>query len=65
MLAMSCHMCAYVPKQHEKGKLTARERIQLLVDEGSFTEFDMLKGHRCTDFGMEKEQYPGDGVVTG
>ncbi len=51
--------------QHEKGKLTARERVQLLVDEGSFTEFDMLKGHRCTDFGMEKEQYPGDGVITG
>uniref|UniRef100_M4C3M6 Propionyl-CoA carboxylase beta chain, mitochondrial n=1 Tax=Hyaloperonospora arabidopsidis (strain Emoy2) TaxID=559515 RepID=M4C3M6_HYAAE len=54
-----------VAKQHEKGKLTARERIELLVDEGSFREYDMLKSHRCSDFGMERQQYPGDGVVTG
>ncbi len=54
-----------VKKQHEKGKLTARERLSLLLDEGSFRESDMLKTHRCTDFGMEKEVYPGDGVVTG
>jgi len=54
-----------IAKQHEKGKLTARERILLLVDEGSFKEYDQLKAHRCTDFGMEKEKYPGDGVVTG
>merc|ERR1719446_846583 len=44
-----------IAKQHEKGKLTARERILLLVDEGSFKEYDQLKAHRCTDFGMEKE----------
>ena len=54
-----------IVKQHEKGKLTARERILLLVDEGSFKEYDQLKSHRCTDFGMDKEKYPGDGVVTG
>ena len=54
-----------VHKQHEKGKLTARERIQLLLDDESFVESDMLKTHRCKDFGMEKEIYPGDGVVTG
>lgn len=52
-------------KQHEKGKLTARERIELLLDQGTFREYDMLKSHRCTDFGMDKQQYPGDGVVTG
>ncbi len=51
--------------QHSKGKLTARERITALLDKGSFEEFDMFKSHRCTDFGMEKQQYPGDGVVTG
>ena len=54
-----------VASQHAKGKLTARERVELLLDEGSFEEFDMFVEHRCTDFGMEKEQYPGDGVVTG
>ncbi|KAF1788506.1 ClpP/crotonase-like domain [Phytophthora cactorum] len=54
-----------VAKQHEKGKLTARERIELLLDKGTFREYDMLKSHRCSDFGMEKQQYPGDGVVTG
>ena len=51
--------------QHSKGKLTARERIEVLLDEGSFEEFDMFVAHRCVDFGMEKQKYPGDGVVTG
>jgi propionyl-CoA carboxylase beta chain len=51
--------------QHKKGKLTARERIDILLDEGSFEEIGMFVSHRCTDFGMEKEQYLGDGVVTG
>ncbi len=51
--------------QHDKGKLTARERIELLVDEGSFDELDMFVKHRATDFGLEKQHYPGDGVVTG
>jgi propionyl-CoA carboxylase beta chain len=51
--------------QHARGKLTARERIDLLVDEGSFEEFDMFVEHRSTDFGMEKSKIPGDGVVTG
>ena len=51
--------------QHKRGKLTARERISLLFDDGSFREYDMLKTHRCDEFGMEKEQYYGDGVVTG
>ncbi|RMX65694.1 hypothetical protein DD238_004047 [Peronospora effusa] len=54
-----------VAKQHEKGKLTARERIELLLDKGTFREYDMLKSHRCSDFNMEKQHYPGDGVVTG
>jgi len=51
--------------QHSKGKLTARERIELLLDEGSFEGFDMFKAHRCTDFSMEKSRPAGDGVVTG
>ncbi len=54
-----------IDKQHEKGSLTARERIDLLLDKGSFEEFDMFKTHRCRDFGMDKQVYPGDGVVTG
>ncbi|MEJ2029909.1 MAG: acyl-CoA carboxylase subunit beta [Maritimibacter sp.] len=54
-----------IEAQHAKGKLTARERIELLLDEGSFEEFDMFKSHRCTEFGMEQQQIPGDGVVTG
>ena len=54
-----------VASQHSKGKLTARERIELLLDEGSFEEFDMFVEHRCTDFGMEDQKLPGDGVVTG
>ena len=54
-----------IDKQHAKGKATARERIALLVDEGSFEELDMFKLHRCHDFGMEKKQFYGDGVVCG
>ena len=54
-----------IDAQHEKGKLTARERIESLLDEGSFEEFDMFVTHRCTDFGLEKETYLADGVVTG
>jgi propionyl-CoA carboxylase beta chain len=54
-----------VEAQHARGKLTARERLEVLLDEGSFEEFDMFVEHRCTDFGMEKTKYPGDGVVTG
>jgi propionyl-CoA carboxylase beta chain len=52
-------------KQHEAGKLTARERIDLLLDPGSFLEFDRFVVHRSTDFGMEQQRVPGDGVVTG
>ncbi len=51
--------------QHEKGKMTARERLAMLLDEGSFEEFDMFVQHRCANFGMEKTKYDGDGVVTG
>ncbi|MEM7465898.1 MAG: acyl-CoA carboxylase subunit beta [Pseudomonadota bacterium] len=51
--------------QHGKGKLTARERIDVLLDEGSFEEWDMFVEHRCTDFDMEQNKIPGDGVVTG
>ena len=51
--------------QHKRGKLTARERVELLLDEGTFEEFDMFVTHRCTDFGMQETKYPGDGVVTG
>ena len=54
-----------IEKQHQRGKYTARERIEMLVDEGSFEEYDMFKLHRCHNFGMEKKQYPGDGVVVG
>jgi len=54
-----------IEKQHEKGKLTARERINLLYDRGSFEEIGMLKEHRSYDFGMENEKYLGDGVITG
>ncbi len=52
-------------RQHDAGKLTARERIELLLDEGSFEELDRFVEHRCTDFGMEGQKIPGDGVVTG
>lgn len=54
-----------IDSQHAKGKLTARERIDLLLDEGSFEEFDMFVAHRCTDFGMAEQKVPGDGVITG
>jgi propionyl-CoA carboxylase beta chain len=54
-----------IDSQHAKGKLTARERIELLLDEGSFEEFDMFVAHRCTDFGMQEDRPAGDGVVTG
>ncbi|MEL6583696.1 MAG: acyl-CoA carboxylase subunit beta [Pseudomonadota bacterium] len=54
-----------IDSQHAKGKLTARERLELLLDEGSFEEYDMFKAHRCTEFGMQETQYPGDGVITG
>jgi len=54
-----------IAKQHEKKKLTARERVEYLLDEGSFEEIGMLVTHRTTDFGMEKELYYGDGVITG
>ena len=54
-----------IQKQHERGKYTARERIAQLLDEGSFEELDMFVTHRCTNFGMDKKHYLGDGVVTG
>ncbi len=54
-----------VAKQHEAGKMTARERIEFLLDEGSFEEFDRLVVHRSKDFGLDKQLYPGDGVITG
>jgi propionyl-CoA carboxylase beta chain len=54
-----------IATQHKKGKLTARERLDILLDEGSFEEFDMFVSHRCTDFGMDNQKFPGDGVVTG
>ena len=54
-----------IDAQHAKGKLTARERIEVLLDDGSFEEFDMYVTHRCVDFGMEKQKVAGDGVVTG
>jgi len=54
-----------IDSQHAKGKLTARERLELLLDEESFEEFDMFVAHRCTEFGMEAERPAGDGVVTG
>jgi methylmalonyl-CoA decarboxylase subunit alpha len=54
-----------IDAQHKKGKMTARERIELLLDDGSFEEFDMFVTHNCRDFGLEKETYLSDGVVTG
>ena len=54
-----------IEAQHDKGKLTARERLDVLLDPGSFEELDMYVEHNCTDFGMEQQVYPGDGVVTG
>src|SRR5436305_6426619 len=54
-----------VEKQHAAGKMTARERIKFLLDEDTFQEFDKLVEHRSRDFGLDKQIYPGDGVVTG
>ncbi len=54
-----------IDSQHEKGKFTARERIERLLDPGSFVELDQFVMHRCTDFSMEKKRILGDGVVTG
>jgi propionyl-CoA carboxylase beta subunit len=54
-----------IAQQHERGKLTARERVELLLDEGSFTELDAFVTHRASDFGLDAERYLGDGVVTG
>src|SRR4029077_944249 len=56
---------ARIAQQHKKGKLTARERLDLLLDEGSFVELDRFVTHRATDFGLADQVYPGDGVVTG
>src|ERR671932_544505 len=56
---------ARIDAQHRRGKLTARERLSLLLDENSFEEFDMFVEHRCNDFGMDEMKIPGDGVVTG
>ena len=54
-----------IKKQHESGKLTARERLEILLDKGSFEETGAFVQHRSKDFGLDKQQYPGDGVVTG
>src|SRR5260370_15847008 len=56
---------ARIETQHKRGKLTARERIDLLMDKGSFEEFDMFVEHRTSEFGMSAQKIPGDGVVTG
>ena len=56
---------ARIERQHARGKLTARERLELLLDDGSFEEYDMFVEHRCSDFGMAEQRVPGDGVVTG
>ena len=54
-----------IDAQHGKGKLTARERLEIMLDEGSFEEWDMFVEHRCQDFDMAEQRIPGDGVVTG
>ena len=54
-----------IDAQHAKGRLTARERLSVLLDPGSFEEYDMFVEHNCADFGMEAQKIPGDGVVTG
>ena len=54
-----------IDKQHEKGKMTARERIEKLFDENTFVELDMFMKHRCTNFGQDNKELPGEGVVTG
>jgi propionyl-CoA carboxylase beta chain len=54
-----------IERQHASGKMTARERIEFVLDDGTFEEFDRFKKHRCLEFGMQEQQYPGDGVVAG
>ncbi|MGM0685143.1 MAG: carboxyl transferase domain-containing protein, partial [Halobacteriota archaeon] len=54
-----------IESQHEKGKMTARERVEYFLDDGTFHEFDRFRSHRNHKFGMEEQQIPGDGVVTG
>src|SRR5687767_16017187 len=54
-----------IAAQHAKGRLTARERLTVLLDQGSFEEYDMYVEHNCVDFGMKSQKIPGDGVVTG
>ena len=54
-----------IQQQHDRGKMTARERVLFLLDEGSFVELDKFTTHRCTDFGMEDKKILGDGVITG
>ena len=54
-----------IEAQHAKGKMTARERLDILLDKGSFEEYDMFVQHRCTNFGMEKNRQDGDGIITG
>ena len=56
---------ARIERQHKAGKLTARERLELLFDPGTFVEIGKFVVHRCNDFGMQNQKYPGDGVVTG
>ena len=54
-----------IDRQHARGRLTARERLELLFDPNSFREIDQLKAHRCNEFGMDKKHFPGDGIVSG
>ncbi|MBT3799684.1 MAG: methylmalonyl-CoA carboxyltransferase, partial [Bacteroidetes bacterium] len=54
-----------IEAQHKKGKYTARERLDMLLDDGSFEEFDMFVSHRCIDFGLDEQHFLSDGVVTG
>ena len=56
---------ARIEKQHESGRMTARERIDMLLDKGTFNELDKFVVHRCTNFGMDKNKIPGDGIVSG
>lgn len=56
---------ARMERQHARGSLTARERLELLFDGGTFHELDQLKAHRCHEFGMDQKNYPGDGIITG
>lgn len=65
MLALQGGGANRIEKQHHAGKLTARERIEILVDPGTFVEMDRFRSHRCLNFGMDDKQIPGDGVVTG